>query len=190
MHLPRAEGSIALHSGLLASVLAIVAGCTNGGQQQAAKLDEEASSKPPQVYCANVPVERSFCKALEIDVPAGRLRLAVADTDDAREQGLMGVAAVPANEGMIFVFPDGANRERNFWMKDTIVPLDMIFVSMNGVVTAVDANVPASRTGASPASIAHRDGVARYVIELRSGGAQAARIAPGVRLEIPPLASS
>jgi uncharacterized membrane protein (UPF0127 family) len=115
--------------------------------------------------------------------------LAVADTDALRERGLMGVTDVPPNEGMIFVFPDASNRARDFWMKDTVVPLDMVFVSSAGMVTEVDANVPASKPGAPDSTIAHRDGLGSFVIELRSGGARAAGLDPGERVGIPRIVS-
>ncbi len=79
--------------------------------------------------------------------PEGTLRLAVADTEPRRERGLMGVAAVPAGQGMLFVFPDDADVRRDFWMKDTIAPLDMIFVRRDGTISTIAANVPATKRG-------------------------------------------
>ncbi len=57
-----------------------------------------------------------------------------------REQGLMDRTYVPEHTGMIFVFDGDAPVE--FWMKDTLVPLDMIFVAADGTVRRVYANVP------------------------------------------------
>ena len=141
-------------------------------------------------WCRAVPLERSFCRALTVDVPKGTLRLAIATTGDERERGLMGVRSVPRGEGMLFVFPDPADRMHDFWMKDTLVPLDMVFVRRDGTVSSIAARVPAMKPHARDADIAHRAGLCRYVIELRSGGAAAAGITPGVRVAIPALAVS
>ena len=99
----------------------------------------------------------------------------------------MGVASVPPRQGMLFVFPDAANVKRGFWMKDTIAPLDMVFVRTDGIVTKIAANVPATKPGTPDAKIAHREGVGRYVIELRAGGAKDAGLQPGSGIVLPAI---
>jgi uncharacterized protein len=138
-------------------------------------------------WCRQVPLERSFCRALVVDAPKASLRLAVADTDPRREHGLMGVAAIPAGEGMLFVFPEPTDQRRDFWMKDTIAPLDMIFVRADGTVTTVAERVPATKPGTPDDRVARRFGVGRFVIELGAGGAAAAGLRPGSRLVLPAL---
>ncbi|GAC1571004.1 MAG: hypothetical protein NVS3B7_00560 [Candidatus Elarobacter sp.] len=138
-------------------------------------------------WCRTLPLEKSFCRALVIDAPKGSLRLAVADDDGRREHGLMGVLVVPRGEGMIFVFPDDGNRERGFWMKDTVAPLDMVFVRNDGLVSSIAARVPATKPHARDDEIARRNGVGRFVIELRAGGAAEAGLRPGSRLVLPAL---
>ena len=96
----------------------------------------------------------------------------------------MGVRSVPPGEGMLFSFPDG-DAGHEFWMKDTVVPLDMVYIGTDEVVSAVFANVPASTKGAANAKIARRTGVGKYVIELRAGGAAAAGIRPGTQFDMP-----
>lgn len=172
----------------LGLVLVLAAGCSHAPKSPAAQAPV---SPPPDnpAYCSNIPLGRSFCEALELDAPKGKLRLAVAANEDARERGLMGVRNVPPGEGMMFVFPDASNSQRQFWMKDTVVPLDMIFVSSGGVVMEVASNVAASKPGAPESTVARREGVGRYVIELRAGGADAAGIEPGTRFIVPPIFS-
>lgn len=102
----------------------------------------------------------------------------------------MGVRVVPPGEGMIFVFPEEADARRDFWMKDTITPLDMIWVRSDGTVTSIAASVPATKPHAPDAQIARRYGFGRYVIELGSGDARRAGLRPGLRLTIPDLDAS
>ena len=133
-------------------------------------------------WCAKVPLEQAFCPAFTLEAPRVTLRLAVAADESSRERGLMGVRHIPPNEGMLFVFPDVAGAHHEFWMKDTLVPLDMIFVEDDGTVSSVFANVPATKPGTSDAKIARRAGTGRFVIELAAGGARRAGIVVGTRL--------
>ena len=115
--------------------------------------------------------------------PAKSLDLRIADTIAKREYGLMCVRALPPRTGMIFVFSDGDN-QRDFWMKNTLIPLDMVWVSKNGLVNDVAANVPSTTIDTPDAEIPHRDGTGTYVIELAAGEAARAGIKPGVMLAI------
>ncbi len=59
----------------------------------------------------------------------------VADTQEARAQGLMNRESLPASAGMLFVYP--RPRSVGFWMKDTLIPLDMIFMDRTGTVQKI-----------------------------------------------------
>ena len=87
------------------------------------------------------------------------LKLEVADNNDARLIGLMNRKEVPENTGMIFDFekPD----YYSMWMKDTYVPLDMIFANNDGVVTALAENrEPLSEDFINPCNLAYEARVA------------------------------
>ncbi len=124
------------------------------------------------------------CRPLEVRTSRTTLHLAVADTDPLREHGLMGVPFVPAGQGMLFAF-DGGDQTRSFWMKNTIAPLDMIFVKSDGTVSAVFADVPATDPGTPDDKLARRDAIGRYVIELGAGDAARVGLTQGMRLAIP-----
>ncbi|HEY8297600.1 MAG TPA: DUF192 domain-containing protein [Candidatus Baltobacteraceae bacterium] len=109
--------------------------------------------------------------------PAAALRLEVADTEPARERGLMNRTFLAAHTGMLFVFD--RDRPVEFWMKNTLVPLDMVFVGSDGVVRSVAARVPATSLSTPDARIPRRDGSGKYVIELPAGEAMLDGIRPG-----------
>ena len=138
-------------------------------------------------WCTAIPL-REDCSPLRIVAPHGTLRLAVASDVDQRERGLMWVKHVPHAQGMIFVFPDG-DRARDFWMKNTIAPLDMIFVAGDGTVTSVARDVPATTTGQSDNEVPRRSGNGTYVIELAAGDAAREGIVTGTHLTIPSIPS-
>ncbi len=112
---------------------------------------------------------------------AGKLstafKLEVADSEPKRQLGLMYRKSLDANRGMIFVFP--AESVQRFWMKDTYLTLDMIFVNNAMDVVGVLENVP-------PLTLEGRsvDAPSRYVIELRGGTAQLVGIKKGAKLRI------
>jgi uncharacterized membrane protein (UPF0127 family) len=153
----------------------------------AALLATAQTPAPAASWCTGIPLpdpRTATCKPLEIHAPRVVLRLAVATTALEREHGLMDVRDVPSGEGMLFAFADG-DLTREFWMKDTLVPLDMIFVRADGRVSSVAADVPATTPQTPDERIPRRRGVGSYVIELAAGGAARTGIRSGTRLAIP-----
>ena len=104
-----------------------------------------------------------------------RFELEVADEPWEEMRGLMFRREMAKGWGMIFVFANEA--PRSFWMKDTLMPLDMVFVRADGVVDSVVAS-------AEPLTLTPRrsTGPAKYVVELASGVAATAGIVAGRRL--------
>lgn len=70
-----------------------------------------------------------------VELDGGRLVVAakVADTPDRRQQGLMRVPELPAEAGMLFLFDEGL-RTGGFWMRDTLVPLDIAYLDGDTIV--------------------------------------------------------
>jgi hypothetical protein len=97
--------------------------------------------------------------------------------DEARARGLMFRSSLAADAGMLFVFEETG--EHAFWMKNTLIPLDMIFIDDDGRVSGVVAR-------ATPGSLEPRSGGrSRFVLEVNGGWAETHRVAPGdqVRFE-------
>lgn len=123
---------------------------------------------------------------VDVHAPKATLRLQVATTEPERELGLMSVTKLVPHTGMLFVFDQDAMVE--FWMKDTLVPLDMVFVGPDGTVRSVAANVPVVPKSTPDKAIPRRSGNAKYVIELPAGEAEKDGITGGVQLkDLPPL---
>lgn len=117
-----------------------------------------------------------------VQAPRAELTLQVAKTEDQRERGLMSVTKVWPHTGMVFVFAKDANVE--FWMKNTLVPLDMVFVGPGGEVRSVAANVQATTPDTPDDKIPRRNGNAKYVLELPAGEAEKDGITGGVHLDL------
>jgi uncharacterized membrane protein (UPF0127 family) len=100
------------------------------------------------------------------------LLLRVADTDAKRRKGLMYVRELPEKHGMLFVYPEEDQHE--FWMKNTLLSLDMIFIGGDFKVVGVLKNVPVmdeTRRGVGKPS--------RYVVEIPAGGSDRFGIVDG-----------
>jgi uncharacterized membrane protein (UPF0127 family) len=117
-----------------------------------------------------------------IRAPQADLTLEVARTDAQREHGLMDRTSVAPHTGMIFVFE--RDEFVQFWMKNTLVPLDMIFVGSDGSVRRVFANVPAVARTLPDEAIPREGARAKYVIELHAGEAAKDGITGGAKLDL------
>ena len=113
-----------------------------------------------------------------------RFTIEVADTPDERARGLMFRETMPADAGMLFDY--GSNQTGvAFWMKNTPLPLDMIFIREDGTITQIAANT----TPYSLEPVASRQAV-RFVLEVNAGTAAKLGIAPGDRLRHPRVTGS
>jgi uncharacterized protein len=119
---------------------------------------------------------------IDVQAPKATLHLQVAATEEQRELGLMSVTNLPVHTGMIFVFDQDGPVD--FWMKDTFIPLDMVFVGADGRVRSVAAKVPSTQADTPDDQIPRRHGDAKYVIELPAGDASKDGITNGARLII------
>jgi len=113
------------------------------------------------------------------------IRLEVAQTQQQQAIGLMYRTTLADNRGMLFPFePPQSVR---FWMKNTLIPLDMVFLQ-NGVVKAIAANVPPCT--AAPCSMYGPQTPINQVIELRSGRAAELGLKVGESVKIQSLNSA
>jgi len=102
----------------------------------------------------------------------------VASSEEQRETGLMDRPSMPLDHGMLFDF--GADRAVAMWMKDTLIPLDMLFIDRTGRVAGI-----AARTVPMSEAIIASPGPVRAVLEINGGTAERLHIAVGDRVEHP-----
>lgn len=105
------------------------------------------------------------------DVP---FRIEIADEPGERSMGLMFRKDLADDQGMLFVFEQ--TQPVGFWMKNTPLPLDLVFIGPNGKVLDVLPGTPFSEAVIAP------DEPARFVLELKAGTAARTGIADGVML--------
>ena len=81
-------------------------------------------------------------KEIKIEIGSKKYTVKLAESDEDHDKGLQGVTELPENKGMLFIFsePD----EISFYMKDTHIPLDIIFIDEEMNVISVHEGVPES----------------------------------------------
>jgi uncharacterized membrane protein (UPF0127 family) len=109
-----------------------------------------------------------------------RFSVNVADAPDTRAQGLMFVESMPTSAGMLFVFDKAM--PRSFWMKNTLISLDMLFADPSGTIRKVHHRaIPEDRT------VIPSDGPAKFVLEINGGLAATLGIGPGSQMRHPSI---
>lgn len=88
-------------------------------------------------------------------------------TDDQRALGLMNRTHMAADHSMLFVFAD--DEPRSFWMKNTLIPLDILYFDKDLRLVSMQLNAQPCK--ADPCETYPSDGNARYVLELNAGTA-------------------
>ncbi len=158
---------------ILAGAALVLAACSQG-ESVGARAPAAAASTAEAA--ARHPV--SGLKVIDLVVRGTaehRFRVELADTVAAQARGLMYRTELGDFEGMIF--PSAAPEPRSFWMKNTPLSLDIIFIGPDGRITNIAANTVPYSLDPVPSS-----GLASAVLELRAGRAAALGIKPGDRV--------
>jgi hypothetical protein len=108
--------------------------------------------------------------------------LEIADTAEERARGLMERASLPLDQAMLFVFETEAPWA--FWMKNTLIPLDIIW--MSSTLEVVDIQTMHPEPGKTDAELTRYTprGAARYVLEMNAGQAQAYQLSRGMKVTL------
>lgn len=151
-----------VRSAPLLSAIALLVACSGANKA----TDNEAQSA---AAVTTIPVVVRSARGMH------RFDVEVARTELEQEKGLMFRKELGADTGMLF--PMDPPRTASFWMKDTLIPLDMLFIHTDGTIAFIQANAePYSRIPVS-AGIP-----VAAVLELRGGRAGELGIAEGDRL--------
>lgn len=116
-------------------------------------------------------------ETVKVDIKGKTYHLEVAKTIPQKMQGLMNRNFLCPDCGMIFISP--VDTTQSFWMKNTLIPLDMIFINLKGeVVNIVTAEAEAKDENGSY-KFFQSSSPAAYVIELNAGDASKLKLTPG-----------
>lgn len=92
------------------------------------------------------------------------LDVKIADNDETRQQGLMYVKELDKDSGMLFIFDH--EEILDFWMKNTLIPLDIMFIDNNKKIINIEKGLPCEK---DPCKIYSSKLPAKYVVEANLG---------------------
>ena len=130
--------------------------------------------------CAALPMSGCLPAAelATITVGTTAFQVEVVQQEDERRRGLMFRQTLPADQGMLFVQPPG---RAEFWMKNTLIPLDLLYFDIDGTLLEIVPAVPPCRVRNCPIYPSASAAV-RYILEIKAGEAARRRIAVGASL--------
>lgn len=129
-----------------------------------------------------VPAEISFTKEGELSLFKNdgtfirKIDIEIADDDYQRETGLMHRSSLKESQGMLFIFDEEA--QRGFYMKNTLIPLDIIYLNKDGVIVSFAENAQPEDLTTLPSQVP-----AQYVLEINGGLSEEWVLEVGDRIE-------
>jgi uncharacterized membrane protein (UPF0127 family) len=112
-------------------------------------------------------------QTIDVIINGNAIKAEIARTESEQARGLMYRQNLDTNSGMLFIYEDEA--QRTFWMKNTYVPLDIIFIDKDKKVVSISSNTKPNQTD----ELYYSKGKSQYVLELNSGKAEELKLKPG-----------
>ncbi len=128
------------------------------------------------------PLPRAWVRLKDAFGGVHRVEVEVAATPDARRRGLMWRTELAPGKGMLFLFPE--EEVQSFWMANTLIPLDMLFITSDkqvvGIIERAEPRTRASRSVGVPS---------QFVLEVPGGWCQAVGVTKGGTVEFEGVSS-
>jgi uncharacterized membrane protein (UPF0127 family) len=105
---------------------------------------------------------KTVCEIIINKKEIKKLYLEIADTEKKRSYGLMNREEIMVDNGMLFIWDK--SEKRNFWMKNTLLNLDLFFINMNGIIVGIYKNAKAL----DQKNISSNEKV-KFVLEMNAG---------------------
>lgn len=180
-------GALLLTSALLVGWVAQVPGLPGLGltsPRRAASSSPERGLPPLHPSVDDYPAATLWFSSPRLAGDAVLVEARVANTPGRREHGLMEVRSLPDGVGMLFVFVE--DTQAGFWMKNTLIPLDIAFIDATGQVRAVRHMEPCT---ADPCPVYEPGVPYRHALEVPGGWLERNGIGTGWRMQtgLPPV---
>ncbi len=156
----KSKGKPALFIALFLLVILVMAVLYNPARQSGKQNNRNSvatTSSEPQFVKQG---ELTFMKADSTEIT--KIDIEIADDDGKREQGLMYRRQMMLDHGMLFIFED--EDQRSFWMKNTYLPLDILYLDAKRTIVRIHENVATLNEQPIPS-----DFPAKYVVEVNAG---------------------
>lgn len=164
----------------LLAVAALLSGC-GSPVPSGSKQNQLPTVETPGLGKRDHPL--SSLDTANLDINGQTVRVWIMNDPDKTREGMMFLTDkdVAADQGMLFVYPQA--EKQSFWMRNTLIPLDIVFLDANGKLLNVVEGKPLDEK-----THLNSKGPAQYVIELKAGTAKKLGAKPGLKIDIPPFA--
>ncbi len=126
------------------------------------------------LWAGNHAAAQGGAAQLELSAGMHRIRAEVANTFPSRTEGLMHRQALPANQGMLFVFPEPGRH--CMWMRNTLIPLSVAFIDAHGAIINIAEMAPQTLDHHCP------DKPVKFVLEMNGNWFKGRGIAAGMKI--------
>jgi len=116
-------------------------------------------------------------KVIFLEAKAPDVLVEVVEREQDRARGLMYRKSMPESQGMLFVFPERENH--TFWMHNTCIPLDMLFIDSDGTIVGIEENTPTMNDSTFECGCP-----STYVLEVNAGWTRRHGVAAGQKVKI------
>jgi uncharacterized membrane protein (UPF0127 family) len=127
--------------------------------------------------------KQTFDRRFTIDVGGQPVRMRLAVSTFEQERGLMQVPSMPEDEGMLFVYDH--TQRMSFWMRNTILPLDIGYFDATGVLREIHAMYPHVEDPVTSAT-----DTMQFALEMNQGWFARHGVKPGAKIDLPTLRAS
>ncbi len=159
-------------------ILTVLAAAAIGVAALASPLLGKQAINPNREY------QLKSLKVVRLTAAGHKIDAWVMDSDQKDAEGMMFLTdgEVKSDQGMLFLFGtvQPGDRNHSFWMHNTLIALDIIYISAHKKVVSIAEGKPLDDTGLPAA------GAYQYVVELKRGTAKRLGIKPGTQFDIPP----
>lgn len=134
----------------------------------------------PDPRCPKDPEKPPSLRTGKVTFPTPKgdtVTIEIAENDHDRQRGLMYRKSMPPDQGMIFWFAEKENH--SFWMHNTCIPLDMLYLDDDGLIVGIEENTPTLSDDTFEVGCS-----SRYVLELNAGWTRAHGVIAGQKVKI------
>ena len=129
----------------------------------------------PFWLCLTFTLPPAWAETVTLQLGGHAIQAEIANTPDSRERGLMQRSHLCTECGMLFIFPEAG--KIRFWMKNTILPLSIAFITSNGVILNIEEMLP------NTTDIHGSQGDAQYALEMNRAWFDGHQIKPGAVIQ-------